>query len=58
MTWEWHCNYTFPASFTFISVALINVSAVLVQGFKEMAALKESAVSERVERSALCYCTT
>lgn len=40
MTWEWHCNYTFPASFTFISFALINVRAVPVQGFKEMVDLE------------------
>lgn len=40
MTWEWHCNYTFPASFTFINFALINVRAVPVQDFKATVALQ------------------
>lgn len=39
MTWEWQCNYTFPASFTFIRFALINVRAVPAEGFKEIVAL-------------------
>lgn len=43
MTWEWQCNYTFPASFTFISFALINVMAVPVQAFKETMALEKKA---------------
>lgn len=41
MAWERPCNYTFPASFTFISVALIKVRAVPVQGFKEMWAFEK-----------------
>lgn len=40
MTWEWQCNYTSPASFTFISVALINAMAVPARGFKERPALE------------------
>lgn len=40
MTWEWQRNYTSPASFTFISVALINAMAVPARGFKERPALE------------------